>query len=201
VNRVVALLFLLGATVGSALDAIHTHSGTTVYTHIVGWQMAWWTPPLFGLAGLSTGTAYPLMERVTKRQVPDTSWARALGGFALFAALYFASGYLPASNVVKLVVLLAGAAVLFATVARAPLALGVAVIAAIVGPVVEIVLVSQNQFRHLQPDVAGIPIWLPALYASGSIAFGVVGKKIATALTAREEPRAPTVSSVARSLP
>jgi len=166
----------LGATVGSALDAIHTHSGTTVYASEIAFKMAWWTPPLFGLAGLGTGIGYVLVERQLKTSSPHASWPTAIAGFAVFVALYLASGYLPASNTVKLVVLLVGALGLFATV-RTKIALGLAAVAALVGPLVEITLVSQGAFRHLQPDMLGIPMWLPALYAAGSVAFGVFGKR------------------------
>jgi hypothetical protein len=177
------LLFFLGATVGSALDAFHTQSGTTAYAHVIGLGMAWWTPPLFGVAGLSTGLSYPLFERVSGKEVsPPATWSRALAGFALFVALYCASGYLPASNGIKLGVLVVGTAGLLATLARTPAAAALAVAAAVVGPVVEIVLVGRGAFRHLQPDVLGIPLWLPALYAAGSVAFGVVGKKVTGAI-------------------
>jgi hypothetical protein len=199
--RASLVLFGLGATVGTALDAIHTHSGTTAYPDPIVFMMAWWTPPIFGFAGLSTGLAYPLVRALRRRDVATTrSPARAASGFALFVGLYLASGYLPASNAVKLVVLLAGACALGWANARTRGAILVAVTAAIAGPVIEIVLVSLGAFRHLQPDVLGIPIWLPALYASGSIAFGVAGVVIGDALRARAGVDL-TPSSSAGSLP
>ena len=172
------ICFALGATVGSALDAIHTHSGTTVYATEIGLKMAWWTPPLFGLAGLGTGIGYPLLELRTKQRLVVATWSAALSAFALFVGLYFVSGYLPASNPIKLAVLTIGACVLYAFFARSKIALVLALVAAIVGPLVEITLISQGAFRHLQPDFFGIPIWLPALYASGSLGFGIVGHRL-----------------------
>jgi hypothetical protein len=177
------LLFAIGATVGTALDGIHTHSGTTLYTNELVWKMAWWTPPVFGLAGLGVGLSYSVVERATGRSVaPAVSFARAVGGFAVFVLLYFASGYLPASNGVKLLVLLSGAALLLYANARSPMAVVLALVTGCIGPLVEITLVSLGTFRHLQPDVLGIPIWLPALYASGSVAFGVLGSTITRSL-------------------
>ena len=105
-------------------------------------------------------------------------FGRPKPNFAIFVGLYFASGYLPASNAVKLAVLALGASLLFAMFARTKIALVLAVAAAIGGPLVEILLVSQGAFRHLQPDVLGIPIWLPALYATGSLAFGLMGHRL-----------------------
>lgn len=179
------MLFAIGATAGSALDAIHTHSGTTVYASPLRWafDMAWWTPPLFGLAGLSIGISYPLVEQRLGREVApkQPGWKVALA-FAAFVLLYVASGYLPASNPVKLAVLLGGVVALGATMAPTKEAFALAALAGVTGPVVEIVLVNAKTFFHLQPDFAGIPMWLPALYASGAFAFGAVGKLLAASL-------------------
>jgi hypothetical protein len=181
------ILFAIGATAGSALDAIHTHSGTTVYTSPIRWafDMAWWTPPLFGLAGLSIGISYPLMKRLRGVEcAPVHPVSRVAMAFVGFVALYFVSGFLPASNPVKLAVLAAGTLALGATMARTRMAFALAALAALAGPLTEIILVSQNTFRHLQPDFAGIPMWLPALYASGAFAFAAVGNLLATRLSA-----------------
>lgn len=182
------ILFAIGATAGSALDAIHTHSGTTVYTAPIRWafDMAWWTPLLFGLAGLSIGISYPLMKRLRNLDcAPVHAPSRVAVAFFAFVGLYFVSGFLPASNPVKLVVLVAGALALGATMARTKIAFALAAVAAVTGPVVEILLVSQNTFLHLQPDFAGIPMWLPALYASGAFAFAAVGNLLSARLDAR----------------
>jgi hypothetical protein len=127
--------------------------------------MAWWTPPLFGVAYALLALTYRQGEPRPVVAIPP---ARAGIGFVAFAALYFASGFLPAANGVKLTVLLVGAALLFAFVDRSRAALVTGVISAFVGPAFEVVLVRTGVFLHLQPDFLGIPMWLPALYlASG----------------------------------
>jgi len=174
-----ALLFGFGAVVGSGLDALHTNSGTTVYASPWVFAMSVWTPLIFGLAGLSVGLSYPLAERLTgRRPGRPLSWVEVGAGFAAFAGLYATSGYLPASNAAKLVVLLVGAAVLFAWLARTALALAMAVLTAVIGPLVEAALVHTGFFVYREADVLGVAMWLPALYASGSIAFGAVGQKV-----------------------
>ena len=175
----VVLLFAFGAVVGSGLDALHTHSGTTLYASPWFFEMSVWTPLIFGLAGLSVGLSYPLAERLTgRRPGRRLSWTEVGAGFAVFAALYAMSGYLPVSNAAKLVVLLVGAAVLFGWLARTALAFVLAVLTAVVGPLVEAALVHAGLFGYREPDVLGFAMWLPALYASGSIAFGAVGYKV-----------------------
>jgi hypothetical protein len=172
------LLFGFGAVVGSGLDALHTHSGTTVYARPWVFAMSAWTPLIFGLAGLSVGLSYPLAERVTgRRPGRRLSWGEVGAGFAAFTGLYAMSGYLPVSNAAKLVVLLVGAAGLFVWLARTGLALAMAVLTAVIGPLVEAALVHAGLFGYREPDVLGVAMWLPALYACGSLAFGAVGEK------------------------
>lgn len=176
----VPVAFAIGAVAGTALDALHTHSGTTAYASPVLARAAWWTPLLFGSAGVAVLGAYPALERLTGRAVaPRPSGARIAPALGLFAGLYAASGFLPASNAVKLAVLAAGALLLFAAVARSARAALLAAVAALVGPLVEVTLIASGAFVHLQPDLLGIPMWLPALYAAASLAFGPAGVALA----------------------
>lgn len=187
------LLFGFGAVVGSGLDALHTHSGTTVYAAPWVFLMSVWTPLIFGLAGVSVGLSYPLAERLTgRRPGRRLSWAEAGAGFAVFAGLYAMSGYLPVGNGAKLAVLLVGAGALFAWLARTWLALVLAVATAVVGPLVEAALVHAGFFAYRAPDMLGVAMWLPALYLSGSIAFGAVGQKV---ISARAHVRAGSASA------
>jgi hypothetical protein len=172
-------LFSIGATVGSALDALHTHSGVTTYPRPIFMKMAWWTPGIFGFAGLSTGLAYPVVERMTGKSITrDVTAADAAAGFAAFTGLYAITGFLPASSAVKLAIVGGGAALLLAKLAPTREAAALAVAAAVIGPAVEVLLVSRRAFEHNDPDFLGVPAWLPALYAAGSVAFGVVGKLV-----------------------
>ena len=189
-----AILFALGAVAGSALDAIHTWSGTTAYASPLFLRAAWWTPLVFGAAGLATGLAYPLLERLRRREVAVARAPKeALTAFAAFTLLYLASGFMRASNAAKLAVLAIGVAYLWLRFARTHDAALVALASAAIGPAIEIALVARGAFRHLQPDFHGVPMWLPALYAAGSIAFGLVGLVVDASLS--------LPSSAARSLP
>jgi hypothetical protein len=75
---------------------------------------------------------------------------------------------------VKLGVIAAGAVGLAVSIARRADAFGLAIATAVVGPLVEIALVRAGAFRHLRPDLFGIPMWLPALYACASLSFGAL---------------------------
>jgi hypothetical protein len=173
------LLFGFGAVVGSGLDALHVHSGTTVYARPWVFEMSPWVPLIFGLVGLSVGVSYPLAERLTGlRADRRPSWSEVSLGFAFFAALYATSGYLPTSNLVRLVVVSLGAAGLYLWLARTKLALALAVVGAVIGPLTESALVHSGFFAYRYPDLLGVTMWLPALYVGGSVAFGTLGHKV-----------------------
>jgi hypothetical protein len=151
---------LFGAVVGSILDGFHTHSGTTRYPDPWIWQMAWWTPLIFAGAYLALGLAYEVGATWAGRPIGSSRWQEMLG----FCGLYFLSGYLPASNPIKLAMLVAGGLTLWAIRDRSPATLAVGLLSAVLGPATEIALVHYGVFSHLQPDFAGIPMWLPGLY-------------------------------------
>jgi hypothetical protein len=174
--RPLLLLSVFGATIGVLLDALHTFSGTTEYTHPLVLRTAWWAPLLFANAYGVGGVIYAVgYRRLGGLPAVRTRVELALGLFA-FAALYATSAYLPTPNVVKLVVLLAGAAALWWRLDRTRVGAALACVAAVAGPVTEIVLTHFGLFRHLQADVAGIPIWLPALYLASGPSFGQVAR-------------------------
>jgi hypothetical protein len=173
-RRTALILFLGGGALLTICDAFHTQSGTTAYTHVWALGMAWWTFPLFGGFVALAGTAYAALHGPIAR----AKTSRLAIGVVVFVALYAASAWLPATNAVKLAVLGIGAALLWAAIDRTPrgalLALGVAA----VGTVGEILLIAQGSFWYTRPDVLGVPMWLPGLYAAGATALGHVAKAI-----------------------
>jgi len=175
--RPLLLLSLFGATIGVFLDALHTFSGTTEYTHPLVLRTAWWAPLLFanayGVGGMIFALAYRRLGGP-----PDVRSRRELGcGLVAFAGLYATSAYLPAPNAVKLVVLFGGAAALWWRLDRTRTGAILACVAAVAGPLTEIVLTHLGFFRHLQADLLGIPIWLPALYLASGPSFGQIARR------------------------
>jgi hypothetical protein len=179
-KRAALQLTLAGAVVGPLLDAIHTHTGTTVYTspHLLG--IAWWTPPLFAFAGLSVGLLRPWLERFSPDPSPPTA-ARLAGSGSLFVAAYAWSGLGPA----KCAALATLFVVQWLAFDRTRVGLATALAAGLVGPALEVGLVHAGTFRHLAPDVLGVPFWLPWLYASGAVAWGLVGSRLTVDSRAR----------------
>jgi hypothetical protein len=170
-----ARLALLGATVGVALDAIHTHTGTTAYTTPWILRMAWWVPPLFAGAAVAIGLGRPIAMRLAGGAPVAPAPRRVALAMALFVVAYALSGLLPLPNAGVALVLLVVFAITWTLCDGTPLGIGLAVAAAIGGTLVEATLVAGGAFRYTAPDVGGVAVWLPALYVTAGVAVGLLG--------------------------
>jgi hypothetical protein len=175
--RILALA-AFGAVVISIFDGFHTYSETTQYTTIVAWRAAWWTPLIFGLSTGVGGPVYVLSYRTLGGRRLAPGWTPLAIAFVIYGALYAFSGFYKGTNEAKLAVLGAAAVALFAWLDRTAAGAGTTLLTALVGPLVEVVLVHLDAFKHLQPDVAGIPMWLPALYACSAVVLGQGARRL-----------------------
>lgn len=167
-------LFILGATLGTLLDGIHSHFGATVYAHPGFFRMAWWTPLLFG-AAFTLGLLRPLLERALGKLSPAPSMRTAVLAMASFVLAYWMTVIQLPWPVVSLLLV----AVFVASwwwLDRTALDLGVAAVAAVGGPFVEHLLVEAGTFAHLHPVMFGVSGWLPFLYLCATIGLCALGK-------------------------
>jgi hypothetical protein len=155
-----AAAFLLGATLGTALDAIHAYGDVEAYPNDALDRLAWFVPLEFGLAGIAVAVAIPVLER-----------AAGEGRLPLLAGLYVTS---VAANGPGAAAFLAGLLVLLAV----RLAFGevrgdwaFALVAAVAGPAVEAIVHATGAFDYTEPDFLGLPMWLPALWANAGISI------------------------------
>ena len=51
---------------------------------------------------------------------------------------------------------------------------------------VEVALTTAGAFTHRNQDIAGVALWLPALYATGQIGVGAIGKRLVDVRRAEE---------------
>jgi hypothetical protein len=175
-RRAALLLAALGATLGTALDGIHTHLGATAYTHPVFWRAAWWVPPLFGGA-FAIGMACPLAERFLRRASrAPASGAIALAFVAFIGAYFLSVAPLPWPATAAL--LLGIFVVAWARLDRSPVSLGIAVLAAFGGPAVEALLVTQGLFHYHRFTAFGVPGWLPFLYMVAAVPLTLLARRL-----------------------
>ncbi len=170
--RRLAGAFALGAALGTALDAIHVYGDVETYSNQVIGELGWFVPLEFGLAGVASAIAVPLLERAVSRGRPRawTIWER-LRELPLLAGLYVTSvAANGADATIFLVALLVLLAVRLAFAAE-PGDWAFALVAAIAGPVTEATIHAIGAFDYTEPDVLGLPMWLPALWANGGLAI------------------------------
>lgn len=176
--RRIARLFLFGAIVITLFDGFHTYSATTEYADPWILKTAWWVPLLYGSASALGGLFYDQAYQRLGGPPRLPSQGQATNALFVFGLLYFASGFLPVSNVVKLVVLVGGSIVVWGMVDQTKQGVVLGVVVALAGCSAEIVLTRLGAFRHLQADVLGIPIWLPGLYLVAAPAVGQLSRRM-----------------------
>jgi hypothetical protein len=165
----------LGFAIGLAGDACHVASGTTGYEWDglpLIWKSRAWFP--FLVAGAVTAAAWIARDlpAVRERRRPDV-----VLGAALVLALYALTAELRHEPMTVSVVLTGSLALaIWAWWDPSPAAFGVAVAAAVLGPVTEMVVVALDA-AHYAPDaddLGGVAPWLPCLYfAAGAVASGL----------------------------
>jgi hypothetical protein len=167
-----AAAFVLGAVLGTALDAIHAYGDVETYSNEVLGELGWFVPLEFGLAGVVSALAVSVLERSFGQGRPPawTAWER-LRELPLLTGLYLVSvgANGPGSVVFTVVLLVVVAARLLFVPVRGDWAF--ALVAAIAGPMAEAGIHALGAFDYTEPDILGLPIWLPALWANGGLAI------------------------------
>lgn len=175
--RSALVLFAVGALGGLAGDQAHVASGATRYIdHSLPfvWRSELWFPVA---VGLGTVALADLRQRLAPA-LRGFDLREAVLAIASVLAIYAVTAVLTdeaSGSAVLLVAMLA--AVVAARFADGWPALACGLIAAIVGPALEIAVVKADiaAYGANVDDLFGVPLWLPALY----FAFGVVVARLA----------------------
>jgi hypothetical protein len=170
--------FLLGFGIGLAGDACHVASGTTAYDWDgvpALWNSAIWFPFAVGLAVLGAAEVGARLDLPSRARTP----VDVLTGSAVVLALYALTAVLRGQPATVSVVLCGAIAVtVWAWWDPTPRVFAIAVGAAVLGPIAEM-LVAAAGASHYASDsdaLGGVAPWLPCLYfAAGAVASGVIG--------------------------
>lgn len=174
----VAGLYAAGAVGLTLLDALHTHTDTIRYPAPLLLKAAWWVPLSFGGGLAAGGVAFALGHHALGGRRPPPSWPALAAGLVLFAGLYAATGLLAGPSVATTGLLAAAAAAVFACLDRTLAGAAMALVAVVVGPAIEATYVHLGLFEYTRPDLLGVPLWLPALYACGAPVLGQAARRL-----------------------
>lgn len=178
----VVVLFILGGIAALIGDHSHVVTGTTeYYTDVVPfvWSSPFWFPLLVGTATVSlAGLRLHLPKPRTTATV-----RQAIAGVAAVVGMYVTTALLHGAPVIPAATLICVAAiVLWCVLGDGPGAICGAT-AAVVGPVVEIILAASGVFAYNpgSDGLFGVGVFLVPLY----FAFGVVAALLGELLAAR----------------
>lgn len=165
-----AACFAIGAVAGTLFDGLHLLGDVLSYEHEAFGDWAWFVPLEFGLAGVGAGIAIPQIERMAGPvPAPHFSAAERVVELAVFTALYGATALWDGDGAPWLLAGLGALVVVRLSVMSVPGDWAYAAIAAVLGPLGEIAISATGAFDYANPDFAGIPMWLPALWANGGL--------------------------------
>lgn len=176
-SRTILWLFLLGAIFGTMLDAFHVYSYVEQYTRPAFLGVAWWVPLLFGFAAVAIGYSHPRIDPLIQnfRHARRLSTSIAELAWLLLAYVIAAS---PISSLSKTILLALIYFNFWLLTGRGWQNLLLSLVTAITGTLVEMTLVAAGAFSYLQPDILGVPYWLPFMYACASLAVGDLGRSL-----------------------
>ena len=174
---VIAWLFLLGAILGTGLDAIDVFNHVERYSRPVLFGLAWWVPLLFGAAAVAIGYSHPLVDPLIGNTRSERRLSISLGELTwlLLAQLVGASMLDSLAKTGLLVLIFLN---FWLLAGRTWQNLLLALVVAITGTLVEMTLVAAGAFSYLHPDMLGVPYWLPCIYACASLAVGDLGRSL-----------------------
>ena len=174
---VIFWLFLLGTIFGTLLDAFHVYTSVEQYTRPAFLGVAWWVPLLFGFAAVAIGHSHPLVDPLlhNMRRPRRLSTSIVELAWLLLAYVIAASSI---SSLAKTILLSLIYFNFWLLTGRGWQNLLLSFVTAVTGTLVEMILVAAGAFSYLQPDILGIPFWLPFMYACASLAIGDLGRSL-----------------------
>ena len=179
----IAVLFAIGAAGGLIGDAGHVQAGTTTYLDDslpFVWESALWFPLL---VGLGTAALAEIRLRLGPAR-PGLDLRAGAGGIAAVIGIYALTAAAYEGPELPVIVLVGALAVLVAAcLADGPPALLCGLLAAALGPVIEIVAIETElaSYDEAADGLFGVAPWLVPLY----FAFGVVVARLAELAVAR----------------
>jgi hypothetical protein len=145
------------------LAAFHVYRYVEQYTNPAFFGIAWWVPFLFGSAVVAIGYSHPFIDPLTRnvRRAYRVTTSIAELTWLLLAYLIAAS---PINSLAKTMLLILIYINFWLLAGRGWQNLVLSFVTAITGTLMEMTLVATGAFSYVQPDILGVPYWLPFVF-------------------------------------
>jgi hypothetical protein len=175
-GRKLLWIFLLGASLGTALDAFHVFTHVERYASPTLLGVAWWVPLLFGCAAVAISYSHTLLDPLLHHRRFRPLFSSLLGLAWLPLAYLISASFFDTLTKTTLILLIYFNFWLLAGSDWQNLVFSL--VTAITGTLIEMILVAAGAFAYLHPDMLGVPYWLPGIYACASLALGDLGRSL-----------------------
>ena len=175
-GRKLLWIFLLGASLGTALDAFHVFTHVERYASPTLLGVAWWVPLLFGCAAVAISYSHPLLDPLLHHRRFRPLFSSLLGLAWLPLAYLISASFFDTLTKTALILLVYFN--FWLLVGSDWQNLVFSLVTAITGTLIEMILVAAGAFAYLHPDMLGVPYWLPGIYACASLALGDLGRSL-----------------------
>lgn len=159
--RAVVPAAIVAGVACTALDQLHVATGTLVYLHPDLWGQPWWVAPQFILL---LGLGLVIMRLACSPTVGSGDSRTLVIDAAVMAGAYAASSQIGSHAIVGTLAFTVLWMVRIALREHRTKLLVASVAIGIAGPVYEGSLIALGTFHYAHPTLAGVPLWLPALY-------------------------------------
>ncbi|MEZ4312398.1 MAG: hypothetical protein R3F14_30580 [Polyangiaceae bacterium] len=167
---------------GTLLDALHVFNGVAYYSNwrlIPVLKVATYVPGEFALAGVVVGMLRPELDEELDRPGSRIGLGRVIAGMLALVVVWGGSGVLMRlglSNAAICGILTPLAGLIWFALDPTRQAAVAAILTAVIGVIVESILVVTGTYDYTRPDLFGlVPVWLPSLYLTACIAIGNLG--------------------------
>lgn len=163
-----AVLFFGGGIFVTMGDKVHVKFGVLSQNDQSFFGQAWWVWPVFGVMCVGLLPGYAIVRGLFRK--PPTQ--KSLGGLLSSALVFFAAYAITgpyAHETLLLSVALPLAWIPRVAARRRTEAVVFSLILAVMGPVTESVFSLLGFFAYAEPDILGVPFWLPGIYLHGGL--------------------------------
>ena len=161
--------FVLGGVYISLGDRSHIAFGVLSQVDTSFFGQAWWVPPMFGAVSISLIQGLQVIRRLLGEETPERSPVRLTVAAIAFLVVYSLTGPLGGGGVPLAAVLTLLWVVRLVIWRERRSTIILCLLIAALGPLGEWIVSALGFFSYANPDLLGLPVWLPAVYLHGGL--------------------------------